>query len=328
MAESLVAHGNARRRPHLTRGVPMVAYWKKLGLVFSASGQTSWLHAYAAVPIAERLDDSDRYRIYFSSRDAANRSFTSYVVIDIRHPQRILDAATAPVLHPGALGEFDDSGAMATWLATHRGQRFLYYIGWNLGVTVPFRNSIGLAIASGAEQPFARHLPGPIVDRSATEPHFCASCCVLPGEDLWRMWYLSCTGWELHGGKPRHRYHLKYAESDDGIAWRRNGDVAIDYADAAEYAISRPCVIRDPDRWRMWYSYRGSAYRIGYAESADGVRWQRLDHLAGIAPSPSGWDSQMIEYPFVFDHEGERYMLYNGNDYGRSGFGLAVLEHG
>ena len=76
----------------------------------------------------------------------------------------------------------------------------------------------------------------------------------------------------------------------------------------------------------MWYSYRGKKYRIGYAESKDGKRWNRLDHLAGISPSKNGWDSEMIEYPFVFNHNGSRYMLYNGNGFGASGFGLAILE--
>jgi hypothetical protein len=77
----------------------------------------------------------------------------------------------------------------------------------------------------------------------------------------------------------------------------------------------------------MWYSYRGDAYKIGYAESCDGKKWERLDAQVGITTSASGWDSEMIEYPFVFDHKGHRYMLYNGNDYGRTGFGLAILEH-
>ena len=27
----------------------------------------------------------------------------------------------------------------------------------------------------------------------------------------------------------------------------------------------------------------------------------------------------MVEYPFVFDHRGSRYMLYNGNGYGATG---------
>ena len=34
----------------------------------------------------------------------------------------------------------------------------------------------------------------------------------------------------------------------------------------------------------------------------------------------------MVEYPCVFDWNGRRFMLYNGNDYGRTGVGLAVLE--
>jgi hypothetical protein len=140
------------------------------------------------------------------------------------------------------------------------------------------------------------------------------------------MWYLSCTEWLIENGTPKHKYHIKYAESLDGIEWKHRGDVAIDFKDSEEYAISRPSVMKDADRWRMWYSYRGDRYRIGYAESSDGVSWTRLDGTAGIDASPSGWDSEMIEYPFVFDHRGSRYMLYNGNDYGRSGFGLAVLE--
>ena len=54
----------------------------------------------------------------------------------------------------------------------------------------------------------------------------------------------------------------------------------------------------------MWYSYRGDAYRIGYAESVDGLEWERKDEEAGIDVSADGWDSEMIEYPCVFEHAG------------------------
>jgi hypothetical protein len=298
--------------------------WRKLGLIFCASGQRAWMHTHAAVPIAEAIEGS-LYRIYFSSRDAANRSHTGYVVIDLQQPQTVLYLAETPVLSPGGLGLFDDSGAMATWLTRVGNRRYLYYIGWNLGVTVPFRNALGLAISEG-DAPFVRYAPGAIIDRSLREPHFCASCCVMKDGELWRSWYLSCTGWDLRQGRPEHRYHIKYAESDDGICWRREGHVAIEYGNENETAISRPSVLRDADGWKMWYSYRGANYRIGYAESVDGKHWLRQDHRAGIEVSASGWDAEMIEYPFVFDHEGQRFMLYNGNDYGRSGFGLAVLD--
>jgi len=298
--------------------------WKKLGLVFCPSGETEWMKTHAALPIAESLGE-DLIKIYFSSRDKLNRSYTGYVIIDITRPNQILDLSTKPVLVPGGLGEFDDSGSMATWLSSHKNKRFLYYAGWNLGVTVPFRNSIGLSISTEGDE-FKRYSSGPIVDRTLHEPHFCGSCCVLPEEDLWRMWYLSCIDWRMREGKPEHRYHIKYAESCDGINWQRDSFIAIDFDNDQEYAISRPTVIHDNDCWRMWYSFRGQSYRIGYAESEDGRKWKRLDHLVGIDVSQTSWDSEMIEYPYVFDHHDQRYMLYNGNGYGKTGFGLAILE--
>ena len=139
------------------------------------------------------------------------------------------------------------------------------------------------------------------------------------------MWYVSGTKWEADNDQPKHYYHIKYAESVNGIHWQRNGIVCVDFGDHDEYAIARPCVIRDNGIYRMWYAYRGKGYRIGYAESKDGLRWERKDEEVGIDVSDSGWDSEMIEYPFVFDHDGERYMLYNANGYGKTGIGLAAL---
>lgn len=301
--------------------VPMK--WRKLGHVYSPSGEMAWMQTHAAVPFAEHLTD-DIFRIYFTTRDRDSRSHTAFVDIDILSPSEILNISAAPVLHPGSLGEFDDSGAMGCWLTKKDDARYLYYQGWNLGVTVPFRNSIGLAISSKGGT-FRRYSPGPVLDRSMFEPHFTATPCVIIDRGKWKMWYLSCTEWVMSNDSPKHKYHIKYAESDDGINWHREGIVAIDYGNEGEHAISRPSVVKDDDCWRMWYSYRGQSYRIGYAESDDGIQWQRLDEHAGINTSTTGWDSEMIEYPFVFDHQGLRYMLYNGNDYGKTGFGLAEL---
>ncbi len=298
--------------------------WKKIGRIFCPSGERDWLQSHASVPIAENLE-GNIYKIYFSSRDRFNRSYTSYLIIDIEHPFRILDLSSSPVLEPGKLGTFDDSGAMATWLVKRNYNDFLYYIGWNLGVTVPFRNSVGLAVRK-SDKMFQRYSEGPLVDRSIHEPYFCASCCVLEDCGIWRMWYLSCTGWFISKGKPEHRYHIKYAESLDGINWERNGIIAIDYSNKKEYAISRPSVIKGKQNWSMWYSYRGTSYRIGYAESNNGIQWERMDQHVGIDVSTTGWDSKMIEYPYVFEHNSQRYMLYNGNGYGKTGFGIAVLE--
>jgi hypothetical protein len=137
------------------------------------------------------------------------------------------------------------------------------------------------------------------------------------------MWYVSGTDWEIVDGRPRHRYLIKHAESHDGISWTRDGVVCIDYRDADEYAISRPCVVRDGMQYRMWFSSRGESYRIEHAESDDGLHWTRLGAVDGIASSGE-WDSEMQAYPAVLDHGEARYLLYNGNGYGATGIGWAA----
>src|SRR5690606_20943328 len=106
--------------------------------------------------------------------------------------------------------------------------------------------------------------------------------------------------------------------------------LSVPYEIGRAQAFSRPTVAKsEADLLEMWFSYRsgsGEKYRIGYAQSADGKNWTLELEKAGITVSDSGWDSEMIEYPFVFDHADRRYMLYNGNGHGRTGFGLAVLD--
>ena len=181
---------------------------------------------------------------------------------------------------------------------------------------------------------FERVFEGPIVDRTRTEPFFCASPFALIDDGIWKLWYASSTGFVEVNGKAEPVYQIKYAESPDGSEWNRENVVCLEYGFDGE-ANARPCVIKEGGVYRMWYCFRGSvnyrsdksqSYRIGYAESRDGVRWQRLDRLVGIDRSESGWDSTMMEYPFVYEHRGLKYMLYNGNGFGESGIGYAVLR--
>jgi hypothetical protein len=95
-----------------------------------------------------------------------------------------------------------------------------------------------------------------------------------------------------------------------------------------EFALSRPCVIKDADLYRMWYSRRHPTYRPGYAESADGLSWERRDDELRFVPAAETWEQESMSYPAVFDHGGRRFMFYNGNSYGRTGFGIAILEAG
>jgi hypothetical protein len=229
-----------------------------------------------------------------------------------------------PVLDLGSLGAFDDSGVTTSCLVTVGHDRFLYYTGWSRGVTVPFYLAAGVAISENGG-PFERVSPAPLLERNGIDPFLTASPFVQIGHGRWRMWYVSATEWRNTSAGPRHYYHIKYAESPDGLAWHRDGHVALDYATDDEHAFARPWVVHDEDRYRMWFAVRGERYRIEMAESDDGVTWSRADSL-GLTPGGDAWESEMVEYPCVFDWNGRRYMLYNGNEYGRSGVGLAVLE--
>lgn len=297
--------------------------WRKLGQVFCPDNIRPWMRTHAAIPVAEHRD-ADLFRIYFGARDEHNRTSIGWVEVDLRRPTEVLRVSDTPVIGPGRLGTFDDSGTSMGWLVRRGSRRYLYYLGWNLMVTVPWRNTIGLAICDDLDGEFVRQTEAPVMDRSAEDPLSISYPCVLAEGGRWRMWYGSNLRWGPQ--RTDMAFVLKYAESDDGVHWLRNEMTVMGFKADDEYAISRPCVVQEDGRYRMWYAYRGAAYRIGYAEADDGRQWMRRDELAGLTVSQSGWDSEAVAYPFVFDHAGRRYMLYNGNGYGLTGFGIAELE--
>jgi predicted GH43/DUF377 family glycosyl hydrolase len=299
--------------------------WKKLGLLFSGDSTADWYVSHAALPVPVLLD-GDTYRVFFSGRDKQSRARIGFFDFLLQEKLKILDISKQPALDLGELGAFDDNGVTSSWITQHNEKYYCYYTGWSLGVTVPFYFFIGLATSSNLDSGFKRISHAPILDRNSTDAYLSASPCVLREGNLWRMWYVSGQHWEAKADGPRHYYHIKYAESKDGIQWNRTGKICIDFKNKDEYALARPCVLLENGLYRMWYSFRGEAYKIGYAESVDGIDWTRMDDQVGLEPSLQGWDSQMVEYPYVFRHKKRLFMLYNGSGYGRTGIGLAVLE--
>lgn len=298
--------------------------WRKLGLLFCPENNFTWMFSHASNPIAE-IVNSSKWRIYFSTRDKDNRSSIGCIELDITNPRQQVTISTKPLVSPGEVGLFDDSGASMSCLVSVNETKYLYYTGWCLGVTVPWRNSIGLAVCNQNSADFPKYAKAPIMDRSHIDPFSLSYPWVMRDKAIWKMWYGSNLSWGSQHSDMKHV--IKYAESVDGIHWERRGQIAIPLTKADEWGVAKPCVLHNDGIYQMWYSIRfGKTYRIGYAESTDGVDWQRKDNQVGIDVSDAGWDSEMIEYPCVFDHAGERYMLYNGNGFGKTGFGLAILE--
>lgn len=295
--------------------------WVKHGLIIEPNGQAGWVGTHAALPVLHAAGRKDR--VYFSSRDARNRSHIGFVTLSLQAPDEPQVFSSAPALSPGELGAFDDAGVTSSCLVEHGGRLYLFYTGWAVGVSVPFYLNAGLAVSDDGLH-FTRVSRGPLLDRTEVDPLLTASPWVLIEDGLWRMWYVSGTEWQQRPEGPRHRYRIKYAESPDGVRWDRRGVVCIDYASPDEYAFGRPCVVKDGNLYRMWYSYRGPAYRMGYAESNDGVSWTRRDDRCVLDVSADGWDAGMVTYPVVRRRSGRWEMLYNGNGYGRTGIGLAT----
>jgi hypothetical protein len=269
-------------------------------------------------------------QLFFSSRDERGRSHTARTRLELSHSGARTRGQPEHLLSPGPLGAFDDSGAMGACLVAHEGREYLYYIGWSLGVTVPFSTSIGLAVSEDGGRSFERVSRAPVVGRTDADPFLATSPYVVAEDGRWRMWYASGERWEATEDGPRHYYRIVYAESLDGVAWEPSGRVCVDFADDDEYAVARPCVVEDRSGYHMWFSCRGAGapYHIGYAHSPDGLTWSRDDAKAGLWSHGTDWESSSVEYGFVFDHEGARWILYNGNDYGATGIGLARWQDG
>jgi len=230
-----------------------------------------------------------------------------------------------PALSPGRRGTFDESGCTVSCLVEDAGRLLLYYTGWTLGRSVPFYLFAGLAISRDRGLSFERHSEAPLLERSAVDPILTASPMVLRTEDLWRMYYVSATAWQDVEGKPRHSYHVRYADSRDGLAWRREGRVCLDYSSPEEYAFGRPCVRAVAGGHEMYFCSRGDRYRLGVARSSDGLVWERQPGAPELTPEVSSgdWDEEMRAYPQVIRGEGVEFLLYNGNGYGASGIGYA-----
>ncbi len=300
--------------------------WRKLGRAFAPAGDQWWARTHAFIPTADVLDDRT-IRVYFTGLDAERFGRVGFVELDARNPLRVLRASAEPVLDLGALGAFDDCGVNASCVVGVGGRKRLYYIGWQRAERVPHLLFTGLAESTDGVAPFERVSPVPVLDRTAAEPFSRSAPCVLPVEGGYRAWYWSCERWTREGDWVHYNNDVRTAFSADGVSWAPDATPCVT-PDGEDYSIGRPWVLRDADRWRMWYSIRSRSapYRIGYAESTDGARWTRRDATVGIARGPEAWDAEMICFPCVVDAGGQRLMFYNGNGHGTTGFGVAVLE--
>lgn len=298
--------------------------WQKLGLIYCPNTELSWQASHAALPTKLHLGGGS-YRIYFSSRSSDNRAHIGSFDIDLNEPTRVIKSTSRPVLAPGDWGFFDDHGVQACSIAkADNGDLLLYYLGWNTGGREPlFYAAMGVAISRDGGETFERYSPAPILQRSQFDPWMVSGGTVVRQGKEWVMYYLSGFRFEFTAPTPTSWYDVKIARSVDGLEWSREGIVALGLQEG-ETNISRMTIDEYEAGYRAWFPVkrRCSGYRCGYAESADGIRWERKEGM-GLSVSESGWDAEAIDKMEVIRHGERLYMLYNGNRFGADGIGLA-----
>ena len=302
--------------------------WTKRGLIINPKDhQRWWMKSHAMLPTIEKLSDN-KFSVYFSGRDENNVSHIGRGLITVTDGEiELHHIDQEPVFSTGDRGCFDDNGVTPSCIVEDK----LYYIGWNSGTTtyrmslimgLCFKNTNGKS--NGHCDQFIRNSRAPLMNRTDREPFGICTAPFVVKENIYKMWYVSGESWI---NKDLPVYNIKYATSDDGITWKNNGVVSLELLEG-ETALARPCVLKTENGYEMYFSYKNPkyGYRIGYAISVDGITFQRADHNNGLGVSKSGWDSEMVEYSYVFKHLDKTYMLYNGNGYGETGIGYAVKQ--
>jgi len=316
--------------------------WRKLGKIFDPTEHSlpNRCEAFAQAPQVLVLENS--VRVYFSTRerDGAGKflSHIAYVDFDKGFSQ-IQQVSEHTVISLGKLGCFDEHGIFPLNVLQKDDQVFGYIGGWNRRVSVSVDGSIGVSISLDQGCSFQRLGDGPVLTCSMKEPFLIGDPFVKYFEGQFHMWYIFGTEWKSFSkkGQPERTYKIGHAISDDAIKWIRpeEGRQIIANVLGNDESQALPTVVKFGQRYHMYFCYRESfdfrrnsrkGYRLGYAYSDNLHNWVRDDLAAGIAGTPGEWDSEMMCYPHLFEMDGQLYMMYNGNEFGRTGFGLAVFE--
>lgn len=318
--------------------------WKKQGLLFDPTllaNRPEWMVNFAQAPNLILFDD--RVRVYFCCRPApdANMQFVSYCgFVDLARNDlfNIVGISSQPVLKLGDLGSFDEFGTYPVSVMRDGDEIVAVYGGWSRCESVPFNISLGLARSKDNGISFEKLGAGPVLSHSPDEPFVVTSPKLRKYGDTWYLAYTAGKRWILgENGRCEIIYKLRIATSKDGICWTKQNTDIVENKLGDDEAQACPDIFFANGKYHLFFCYRegldfrdnrARSYRIGYASSTDLVNWERDDTQVDLDISETGWDSEMVAYPTVFELDGSVYMLYAGNGNGRTGFGLAKLEAG
>ena len=316
--------------------------WKKRGKIFdpSITLMKNGCTEFAQSPQTIVFDDF--VRIYFSTRKRDEKgeylSLISSIDMDL-NLEKIISYSTEEIISLGDLGTFDEHGIFPISPFKDEEKLYAFTCGWNRRISVPVETSIGLAESLDGGKTFQRVSKGPVLSASLNEPILVGDGFVKKYDYKYHMWYIYGKKWiDKTEKEPVARvYKIGYATSTDLKNWeKQEGKQLISDVLNEDECQALPTVIKIKDKYHMFFCFREAtdfrtnaerSYKLGYAYSTDLNNWTRNDELGGvfISKNKEDWDSEMLCYPHIFNVKEKVYLLYNGNQFGKFGFGLAEL---
>jgi hypothetical protein len=298
--------------------------WKRIKKIFSLDSTSPLMHSHSSNPVPFFLDDHT-VRVFFSARDIHHRSSVCYFDLDMQNLE-IQYVTTKPIASFNTSMFYSHGISIGGIYLKLGGRRFLTFMGWHIPKNEHWMGYLGEMELSSDNQSVTIHSKPWIAPDDLFDPLSVSYADIVYENEIYYAFYGSTQTWDWGNSEMLHTIHL--AISKDGDHWEKKG-IVIPYLKDKIQAFSRPTLLKIKNIWHMWFSYRGGngdKYKIGHAISLDLTTWQLdLDHASLFAEINNPWECEMVEYPYVFKYNEEIYMMYNGNDYGKTGIGLAKL---
>ncbi|MFY8138252.1 MAG: hypothetical protein ACOVMR_09100 [Flavobacteriales bacterium] len=294
---------------------------KNKGLIYRLKPSGDYLISHASNPLVSLLSEN-KSRIYFSCRNHENKSSVAFVDFNM-DTLEVIDTDPKLLIPFGSPESFYSHGISVGNQIALNGLDQIFFMGWKFPDNAHWYGQIGNLIISDSSTP---HIPdNPFLALDDEDPMSLSYPFLLEEDGIYKMWYGSTNSWDSENGEMIHV--IKYAESTNGLDWDKKG-LAIPFEIGVAQSFSRPTILKFNNCYHMWYSYYsgdGTPYRIGYSYSNDGKTWIRQhDKVHGIGSSD--WDDHMQCYPCAVLYNDKVYIFYNGNNYGKEGFGLLITD--
>lgn len=315
-------------------------YWEKFGKIFDPNDYQLPDNSKEFAQSPQTLVFDNFIRIYFSTRavESTGMFLSNIAYVDFsKDLKNVIAVSNKTVIPLGDLGTFDEHGIFPINPFKDGDRILAYTCGWSRRISVSVETSIGVVYSDDNGNTFKRIGAGPILSSSINEPVLVGDGFVQKYNNTYFMWYIFGKTWikATETEPPARVYKIAYATSLDGINWDKveAKQIVSDIIDENE-CQALPTVVEHNGMYHMVFCFRHASdfrtnpkrgYKLGYAYSKDLKNWVRDDAKLNFDLPNEGWDSEMMCYPHLFKVDGQIFLLYNGNNFGRYGFGAAKL---